>query len=286
MIRYEQPANEADAVARTVEAVVDQGRTAYQEYLFFRSPLHGMCLCLDGDIQSCASDEALYHEALVHPALLFHDAPARVLVMGGGEGATAREVLRHGEVERLVMVDLDREFIDLCRRHIPEWSSGVWDDPRLELRCEDINAYLEEGDEAFDVVIGDLVDVQDPDAPAAALYSDAFYRRLATRMAPGALLATQAGALVPGAIEQHNRTRRTLAEALGHARTYGLAVPSFYGLWGFILASSDGVAPDAAGCLARLADTCAARGLDLPATGPEALAAAFALPRHIGESLA
>ncbi len=285
MKTYSQAANPSVRVVRDVAEILAQGQTAYQEYLFFRSKAHGVCVMLDGDIQSCEVDEAFYHEALVHAAMLLHPNPERVLIMGGGEGATSREVLRHRSVCQVVMVDIDEAFVALCRRHIADWSAGAFDSPRHKLVCCDITEYLATCETAFDVVIGDLVDYADEASPAAALYSAEFYQRLKTRLSPGAILATQAGALVPGCLDAHNRTRATLAEVFSHVTSYGIVVPSFYHLWGFVLASDTMLEIDTDPVSTRLQGAARTRGLDLPALGAPALAAGFSLPHAISSDL-
>ncbi len=286
MLELTQTLNASDRVHHTIEEVLAVGRTEWQHYLFFRSRAHGICIALDGDLQSCSADEGVYHEALVHPAMLTHPAPRRVLIMGGGEGATLREVLRHPTVTEVVMVDLDREFVDLCKEIIPEWADGAWGDPRLELRHEDINTYLEDSPGGFDVVVGDLIDASDAASPAAELYGPEFYARLAAALAPGAVIATQAGPLDPSGSAGHRRVRTSLARTFSRVLSYGLYVPSFTGLWGYALAGSADLLPG------RVAERHAffelrarERKLELDYTGTEALAAAFAPPRALARFL-
>ena len=285
MLTYSQAANPTDRVSRDIDHVLAHGRTHYQEYLFFRSQAHGVCVALDGDIQSCESDEAIYHEALAHPALLIHPRPRKVLIMGGGEGATAREALRHDCVERVVMVDIDREFVDLCRELIPGWSAGVYDDPRLEVHYEDINEYLERTGERFDVVIGDLVDVQDWDAPAGDLYSRDFYAALTGCMRDGGVFASQAGALSTVDMDNHNRIRARIAKSLPRVRSYGLVVPSFYHMWSFVLGSAAPLDCGGASLAECFDERVGGRGVGLPATGSGTLAGAFLLPRLLADAL-
>jgi spermidine synthase len=286
MLELKQELNAADQVRHEIEEVLAVGRTPWQHYLFFRSKVHGVCIALDGDLQSCEADEGLYHEALVHPAMLAHPAPRRVLIMGGGEGATLREVLRHPTVSEVVMVDLDEAFVDLCKRLIPGWAEGAWDDPRLELRHEDIVRYLEHTPGGFDVVVGDLIDASEASSPAAELYGPAFYRKLVAALAPGAVLATQAGPLSPAAIAGHRRVRSALGPVFGRVVSYGVYVPSFTGLWGFVLAGPPDLIPGGYAEHRALFELRAhERGLDLEHTGPGALAAAFALPRRLTAAL-
>lgn len=286
MLRLVQTSADGEGLQHPVDAVIASGRSAYQEYLFFRSPIHGICVALDGDLQSCAADEALYHEALVHPAMLWHPAPRRVLVMGGGEGATAREVLRHPGVEQAVMVDIDAEFVALCREHLADWNHTAFSDPRLDLLCRDINAFLDEPGPGFDVVIGDLVDATAEDSPAAELYSRELYARLRRRLNPGAVLATQAGGITVCSQAGHRRVRTSLGGAFRHTASYALTVPSFYHLWSFVLASDEPLPQPEAPPLEPFRDRATARALQLPATGVPALAGAFTLPAAMATDLA
>jgi spermidine synthase len=284
MLKYWQAANVSDAVERKIAEVIAQGRTPFQEYLFFRSEVHGMCIALDGDIQSCESDEAIYHEALVQPAMLLHPDPRRVLIMGGGEGSTAREVLKHQNARRVVMVDIDREFVELCRRHIPHWAAGALEDSRLTVNYQDINKYLGDGGEPFDVVIGDLIDVPDPASPAAQLYGEPFYTRLKASLSAGAILATQAGPLAPGRLDNHKRVSQTLGRVFKHVASYAIVVPSFYHLWSYVVAS-DNPFPDSSRIAQLFKQGISTRQLALPAIGGEALAATFVLVRSIADEL-
>ncbi|WP_457630362.1 spermine/spermidine synthase domain-containing protein [Oceanithermus sp.] len=286
MLELKQELNPSDRVYHEIEEVLAVGRTAWQHYLFFKSAVHGVCIALDGDLQSCSGDEGIYHEALVQPAMLAHPRPRRVLIMGGGEGATLREVLRHPTVEQVVMVDLDEEFVNLCRRLVPDWAAGGWEDGRLELRHQDIAQYLQQTDGGFDVVIGDLIDATEPGSPASRLYGPEFYQSLAGALADGAVLATQAGPLAVTALAGHRRARASLGKVFAAVHSYGAAVPSFYNLWGFVLAGDAGVLPGGVGALTELfAARAAERGLELEYLGPEALAAAFALPRKLRAAL-
>ena len=117
----------------------------------------GRTLLIDGLIQSCQVDEFVYHESLVHPALLSHPCPKSVYIGGGGEGSTAREVLRHSTVERCVMVDIDEDVVSFCRENLPE-NSEAFKDSRLELVIDDAKAVLEQSPTGFDIIIMDLDD--------------------------------------------------------------------------------------------------------------------------------
>ena len=151
---------------------------------------YGRALFLDGSIQSSEDDEALYHEMLVQPAMLRHPNPRDVLIIGGGEGATLREVLVHRSVNSVTMVDLDREVVELCREHLLPWHRGAFDDRRVRLVYGDGRKFVEDDDGHYDVVIVDVVDMLD-NGPAQALYTRQFYERLRRRLRPDAIVVVQ-----------------------------------------------------------------------------------------------
>lgn len=196
---------------------------------------YGACLILDDEVQSYEADEFIYHEALVHPPLLLHREPRAVLVIGGGEGATLREVLRHRSVRRVLMVDLDRDVVEVCRRELPTFHAGAYEDPRAELRFGDGREFLERTEEAFDAI---LVDINNPLAggPAVRLFTVEFYRAAAARLRPGGVLGLQAGAAAVVSARLVAVLRRTLAEVMPAVHPYLAHVPSFTVDWSFLVA--------------------------------------------------
>src|SRR5919198_6514773 len=168
-------------------------------------------LFLDGQPQSAVADEYVYHEALVHPALISHSAPKRVLIAGGGEGATLREVLRHPGVERAVMVDIDGELVDLCREHLAEMHQGAFDDPRADVVIGDALAYLREHEEPFDAIVIDLTDPSE-EGPIGELYSEGFYRLVASRLADDGIMVLQAYTFGPGRTAWQDKIAATLSQ--------------------------------------------------------------------------
>ena len=158
-----------------LDEVLYSGQTKYQSVRIVRSNNFGLCLVLDGKIQSSEADEFIYHEALVHPAMLTHPGPTSVFIAGGGEGATLREVLAHNTVKRAVMVDIDEEVIALSRHYLPDHSRGAFDDPRTELYHTDARKYQEKTEDRYDVIIIDLPDPIE-EGPAYLLYTREFYQ--------------------------------------------------------------------------------------------------------------
>ena len=229
-----------------IKDIVHTGKTPHQTVDILDSETFGRCLVLDGKTQSTEADEHIYHDALVHPALLFHPGPESVFIGGGGEGATLREVLHHRSVQKVVMLDLDPDVVELCRRYLPEHHRGAFDDPRLELRHEDARRYLASCQDTFDVIVLDLVDPIEG-GPSYLLYTREFYEIARSKLRPGGMLVTQAGpAGLLNYTECFTAIARTLATTFPRSFPYTVYVPAFTTLWGFVLAFSD-ERPDAEG---------------------------------------
>ncbi|MCL0034535.1 polyamine aminopropyltransferase [Dehalococcoidia bacterium] len=219
-----------------VKDVLYFGRSKYQTVEVIETVSFGKCLILDGKIQSCEKDEFIYHEALVHPAMILHPNPETVFIAGGGEGATLREVLAHKTVKKVVMVDIDAEVIDICKRLLPAHHQGSFDDPRVELLHLDARKYLAETKERFDVIIIDLPEPIEG-GPAYLLYTETFYRLLKGKLAADATFALQAGSTCLGTTRVYTAINNTLKTAFSVVAPYEVNVPSFGGPWGFSLAS-------------------------------------------------
>lgn len=268
------------AIVRTVV----EARTKFQHVEILELASYGRSLVLDGRIQSSQADEFIYHEALVHPGLLAGPAsPRSALVIGGGEGATLREILKYPSIERAVMVDIDEQVVDLCRRHLPEMHRGAFDDPRTELRHEDARSYLERTAERFDLIVSDLVEPLE-EGPACLLYTREFYRTVADRLTPSGVLTMQAGMTKVGQIDFFTAMHRTLREAFPVVAGYQAYISCFGTPWGFLAASrqADPGRQDAASVDRLIAER--VRGA-LDYWDGQTHVHAFALPRHLRRAL-
>ena len=225
------------AIMLKVREVLYSGETAYQKVEVLESRVFGRSLVLDGKTQSTERDEHIYHETLVHPAMLLHPWPSTAFIAGGGEGGTLREVLAHKSVEKVTMLDLDQEVVELCRRYLPQHHQGSFDDSRVKLSHRDARKYLEESAETFDVMIMDLVDPLEA-GTAYLLYTEEYYQIVRSRLNPGGILVTQSG---PAGLLNYQECFTTIYNTLASAFKYTAAiqvhVPAFQTLWGFSLAS-------------------------------------------------
>jgi spermidine synthase len=236
---FTEEASPYDTRSVSVKSCLFTGRTAFQEVTILDTHDYGKMLIIDGQTQSAEEDEYIYHEALVHPAMMTHPDPRRVLIIGAGEGATLREVLRYGSVEQAVLVDIDRELVELCKKFLPEWHQGSFDNPRVELIFDDGKAYMEHTETLFDVIVLDGCDAMD-DSPALSLYSEEFYRQTRARLAPGGVLAVQGMevcSLDYHDYKGHLAVREMLQRLFPVVRSYTTFVPSFWTEWGFVIAS-------------------------------------------------
>jgi spermidine synthase len=225
-----------ERLAYEAERVLHTRRTRYQKLEIADTVSYGRALFLDDKIQSAELDEFIYHEALVHPALVLNPEPRSVLIVGGGEGATLREVLRHRTVQRALMVDIDAEAVDACREYLTSWHAGAFDDQRTELLYADARKYLEEHDERFDSII---VDVTDPLAggPSYRIFTREFYQLASDRLTDHGTLAVQSESVDLNVLEAHLAIVTTLRAVYPHAAAYQAHVPSFGEAWGFAVAA-------------------------------------------------
>lgn len=220
----------------SVSKVILTARTKYQEVQIVELQDFGRGLVLDGYIQSTEADEYIYHESLVQPAMTTHPDPRRTLIIGGGEGATLREVLKHRTVEEVVMVDIDGELVDFARKYLYFMHRGSFNDPRAKVIIEDGLKYVREApSNQFDVVINDLTDPYGPEI-GRKLYSVEFYSELKKLMKADGILATQAGNsfFFP---EVYSEVVGSLREVFRVVREYWTWVPSFGYACNYLIAS-------------------------------------------------
>ncbi|MGF1474348.1 MAG: polyamine aminopropyltransferase [Geminicoccaceae bacterium] len=173
-----------------VKQVLFHDKTAHQDLIVFESEEWGKVLALDGVVQTTTGDEFAYHEMLVHVPVLSVARPRDVLIVGGGDGGSLREAVKHDRVESVVQVEIDRGVIDFCERYLPELSQGSFHHPKTDIVIGDGAAFVAETDRRFDVII---VDSTDPIGPGEVLFETDFYRSCRRCLAPGGVLTTMSG---------------------------------------------------------------------------------------------
>ena len=223
------------------DAIVFSKSTPYQRIVVTRWH-DDIRLFVDGNIQFSSSDEFRYHETLVHPAMGLARHPKRVLILGGGDGLAAREVLKHSSVNHIDLVDLDHEITRLFKMNtlLSNLNNHAFDDVRVHVHNEDAQKFLEQRVDRYEVII---IDLPDPNNESVGkLYTRSFYRLVAKHLSRGGILATQATSpyysnsafwcIVNTIAATNTRSGRQTLEV----RPYHAYVPSF-GDWGFVLAS-------------------------------------------------
>lgn len=215
-----------------VERELAAAQTPFQKVEMLETSDLGRLLVIDGKTQVCELDEFVYHEMLAHPPLLAHPAPRRVMVLGGGDGGTVREVLKH-DVEEVRLIEIDPFVVKVCQ----EWMPAVFParDPRLTVVNRDAAEEIREA-RGIDAI---LVDSSDPEGPSERLFTEAFFRELAQALAPGGVVALQAGSPFL-ARQQVDSVRAELAKVFRIVRPYLIPVPTYPGgTWTLVAASNE-----------------------------------------------
>ncbi len=219
-----------------IDKLYYRGKTDHQYVECFHNQFLGKVLFLDGKIQSAQVDEYMYHESLVHPTLITHPFPRRVLIFGGGEGATLREVLKHGTIEEAIMVDIDKKLVELCQKYLPEWSDGAFSSPKTNLVYGDARRFVEKTQKKFDIIISDLTEPLRK-GPSVYLFTEEFFSRIFEILEENGLFVLQAGSTDPVYNQFYCSLAKTLERVFPLVRPYWNFVLSFGLPWGFILAS-------------------------------------------------
>ncbi|MHC5111636.1 MAG: fused MFS/spermidine synthase [Planctomycetota bacterium] len=227
-----------DIYAHGITRVLDYRRTRFQEMHIVETGAYGKALVLDGKWQSCTGDEFLYHEPLVHPAMLQHGQPRRVLILGGGEGATAREVLRWSSVEHVAMVDIDGEVVEACKEHLADMHQGAFDDSRLEVIIDDALNVLDRGKQSWDVIISDLSDPIE-DGPSFKLFTREYFQKTQQALAPSGVFVIQAGPVSPYEMGLHACLVSTMKSVFASTASYVTHTPTYAAPWGFVVAGAE-----------------------------------------------
>ena len=261
--------------------LVERRQTPFQLLEVYETPELGRIFRLDGFNMTSERDEFFYHENLVHPSAVAHPDPRRALVIGGGDGGSSEELLKHATLERVHMAELDPDVIAIARAQFGRVHRGAFDDPRLEVTVGDGLAYLRATDVRYDLVSMDLTD---PVGPSAELYSPETFRLVKRAMSPRSALTLHVGS----PFSHPERVRQTLGnlrQAFALVTPYFVHIPLYGSIWGFACASDTidprTVTPE------EVERTLAARGVgDLQYYNGEVHRALFALPNYIKSLLA
>lgn len=210
-----------------------KGKSPFQTVEVVETAGHGRLLLIDGMTMVSERDEFVYHEMIAHPALFLHPKPRRVLVIGGGDGGTVREVLKHRSVESCTLVEIDGLVVEASRRYIPR-TAGALSDKRARVLIEDGVKFVAQTEERFDVVI---VDSTEPFGPAKELFGPAFYKNVKRILTDDGIVASQAGSpfYEIATIKSLFRITRKIFPVVEVCLFNNLTYPG--GLWAFTVAT-------------------------------------------------
>lgn len=209
-----------------VTSIVYRAKTKFQNLAIFDTEQLGRILTLDDVIQTTEADEFIYHESLVHVPLMAHQAPERILIIGGGDGGSLREALKHPSVREVTLVDIDEGVIEASKAYLSGWNSG-FADPRANVVVGDGLAFVEKADAEYDAV---MVDSTDPIGPGQALFTEQFYASVKRALRPGGVFSAQTEnpIMMPGLVRDiFLRIQRVFPVA----RLYAAPMPTYPGGW-------------------------------------------------------
>lgn len=256
---------------------VHSEQTPFQKIEIFKTETFGWLMTIDGCTMVSTRDNFLYHEMMTHPALNSHCAPENVVIVGGGDCGTLREVLKHPEVKRATQVEIDERVTRLSEQYFPELCTAN-NDPRATLFFGDGLAWMKEAEpESLDVII---IDSTDPVGPAEGLFGAKFYIDCVRALRPGGLLVQQSESPLLH-LELIAEMHKFMRQA-GFAQTRLLHFPQVIypsGWW------SGSIAQKTAGPLAERLDPAAVAALDTEYYNAEMHRAAFAVPNFVKKRL-
>jgi len=209
----------------------------YQEIIVIENDYYGKALMLDGCWMTSLKDEKYYHECLVHPALSSIDEKSNVLIIGGGDGGTARECVKYTKIARIDLVEIDEEVIKVSKKFLKEIGGEAWNDKRLKIYIDDGVKWVENTrDNFYDVI---FIDCSDPSEFSNLLFSDSFYKECKRILKPKGILATQSES--PESFKNiHINILKTLKNIFKVSETMYSFVPIYpSGIWSWTFASSE-----------------------------------------------
>lgn len=195
----------------------------------------GRVLTLDDLMMTTEGDEFHYHEMIAHIPMMHHKNPESVLVIGGGDGGTVREVLRHKSVKRVVLCEIDGMVIDACKRFLPTIACEL-DNPKVEILVQDAIEYIKDKKDEFDIV---LIDSTDPMGPGEGLFTEEFYTNVKNSLKKGGIVAAQSESPFVNK-EEIKKMYNLLKKVFPVCDTYTSNIPTYPGgYWAWAFCSVD-----------------------------------------------
>jgi len=262
-----------------VKNSIYSAKSKYQQIDIFETDAWGKMLVLDGMVMLSEKDEFVYHEMISHPALCAHRNPEHVLIIGGGDGGTAREVLKHPDVNHIDMVEIDAMVVEACKTHMPRVNR--FGDERLTVKIEDGMKFLEHTSLRYDIII---VDGSDPVGPAEGLFSEHFLARCNEHLKPGGFFVAQSESPWVEAYQPViSGFYSSLKKIYGNVYPYLCYIPLYPGgMWSMMMASHT-TNPFSDSANRQTASWYSQHGQNLRYFNPDIYRSAFAIPNFAAQ---
>lgn len=260
----------------SIDNVLYHENTDHQNLIIFENSVFGRVMALDGVVQTTELDEFIYHEMMTHVPLLAHGNAKHVLIIGGGDGAMLREVVKHKKIESITMVEIDAGVVSFCRQYLPNHNAGSYDDQRFKLVIDDGVNFVNQTSKKFDVIISDCTD---PIGVGESLFTSEFYDGCKRCLMPGGIFVAQNGVcfLQQGeTIDSYHK----LSNYFSDVWFYQAAIPTYYGgVMAFAWATDNIELRNLSTGLIK--DRFVESGINCRYYNPEVHTAAFALPQYL-----
>lgn len=275
-IPYDRPDTK---IGIKIKKKIYSGQSRFQKIEVYDTCAYGRILVLDDIVQLSEKDEFIYHEMLCQPPIFLQGKPEKVLIVGGGDGGSLKEVLRHRGVKEVWMVEIDGKVIEVCQKHLPKVSGRAFNDKRAKVLTEDGKEFISRYNNFFDVII---LDLSDPAGPAKELISLKFYQNVKKALKKGGVISIQSGSLS----DQPRLTGLILKRAekvFSSAEIRRVVIPSYFaGEYGFITAADSNLTNVSS---REIEKRVKASKLDFKYYSPEIHFVAKTLPKYLSDKL-
>jgi spermidine synthase len=234
-IRIDEKVTDQSGAYFTADRLIETINSEFQTIEVFDTQDFGKLMRIDGCNMVSERDEFFYHESLIHPVATAHPNPQNVLIIGGGDGGAAEEIMKHPSIKKITLCELDAAVVELSKRHFASVHRGVFDDPRLSLMIGDGARFMRESAENFDLI---TLDLTDPVGEAKALYSQAFFSECKAKLGLGGALTIHIGS----PFAHPSRVRESMANLRATFRivtAWFVHVPMYGATWGFACGSDE-----------------------------------------------